>query len=80
MNSIMFSSLKVNAVFVNIFGGIVRCDEIARGIIAAAKEINIRVPIVVRLQGVSVLYSTVLRTYIVLAFVTIVHSCPVRDL
>ena len=37
--------------FVNIFGGIVRCDEIARGIIAAAQEINITVPIVVRLQG-----------------------------
>ena len=36
--------------FVNIFGGIVRCDEIARGIIAAAQEINITVPIVVRLQ------------------------------
>ena len=43
---------KVNAVFVNIFGGIVRCDEIARGIIAAAQEINITVPIVVRLQGI----------------------------
>ena len=42
---------QVNAVFVNIFGGIVRCDEIARGIIAAAQEINITVPIVVRLQG-----------------------------
>ena len=37
--------------FVNIFGGIVRCDEIARVIIAAAQEINITVPIVVRLQG-----------------------------
>ena len=37
--------------FVNIFGGIVRCDEITRGIIAAAQEINITVPIVVRLQG-----------------------------
>ena len=42
---------QVNAVFVNIFVGIVRCDEIARGIIAAAQEINITVPIVVRLQG-----------------------------
>ena len=53
--------LQVNAVFVNIFGGIVRCDEIARGIIAAAQEINITVPIVVRLQGTShMLYFLVL--------------------
>jgi succinyl-CoA synthetase beta subunit len=36
---------------VNIFGGIVRCDLIANGIIAAAKNMNIQVPIVVRLQG-----------------------------
>ncbi|CAI7999325.1 Succinate--CoA ligase [ADP-forming] subunit beta, mitochondrial [Geodia barretti] len=48
---IFHSDHNVNAVFVNIFGGIVRCDEIARGIIAAAQEINITVPIVVRLQG-----------------------------
>ena len=47
----LLSFSQVNAVFVNIFGGIVRCDEIARGIIAAAQEINITVPIVVRLQG-----------------------------
>jgi succinyl-CoA synthetase beta subunit len=50
---IFHSDHNVNAVFVNIFGGIVRCDEIARGIIAAAQEINITVPIVVRLQGPS---------------------------
>lgn len=42
---------NVNAIFVNIFGGIIRCDEIAKGIVAAAKESNLRIPIVVRLQG-----------------------------
>ena len=52
-------SFQVNAVFVNIFGGIVRCDEIARGIIAAAQEINMRVPIVVRLQGLCVYTSII---------------------
>lgn len=36
----------------NIFGGIIRCDEIAKGIVAAANEINIRTPIVIRLQGI----------------------------
>ena len=38
----------------NIFGGIIRCDEIAKGIVAAARECNMRIPIVVRLQGMSV--------------------------
>ncbi len=44
----------VRAIFVNIFGGIMRCDIIAEGIIAAAKEINLKVPLVVRLQGTNV--------------------------
>lgn len=42
---------NVNAIFVNIFGGIIRCDEIAKGIVSAATELNIRTPIVIRLQG-----------------------------
>ena len=46
------SWLQVRAIFVNIFGGIIRCDEIAKGIVAAANEINIRTPIVIRLQGI----------------------------
>merc|ERR1719341_19331 len=41
---------KVNALLVNIFGGIMRCDVIAEGIIAAARELNLSTPIVVRLQ------------------------------
>lgn len=45
---------KVQAILVNIFGGIMRCDVIANGIINAAKEIGIRKPIVIRLQGTNV--------------------------
>merc|ERR1719228_1204429 len=45
---------KVNAIMVNIFGGIMRCDVIAEGIIAAARELNLATPIVVRLQGTKV--------------------------
>ncbi|XP_040566502.1 succinate--CoA ligase [ADP-forming] subunit beta, mitochondrial [Lepeophtheirus salmonis] len=45
---------KVHAIMVNIFGGIMRCDVIAEGIIAAAKELKLSTPIVVRLQGTNV--------------------------
>lgn len=42
---------KVTAIFVNIFGGIVRCDHIAQGLISVVKDMNLSIPIVVRLQG-----------------------------
>ena len=42
---------EVKAILVNIFGGIVRCDLVAEGVVAAAREIGVQVPIVVRLQG-----------------------------
>lgn len=45
------SDPKVTAIFVNIFGGIVRCDAIAQGLIAVVKDMNLRTPIVARLQG-----------------------------
>ena len=45
---------NVRAVFVNIFGGIMKCDTIARGIVAAAGEIGIDVPLIVRLEGTNV--------------------------
>jgi len=45
---------KVKAILVNIFGGIMRCDVIAQGIIEAAKKINLKVPVVVRLAGTNV--------------------------
>jgi len=44
----------LEAILVNIFGGIVRCDEIAEGIIAAVKEVGVEVPVVVRLEGTNV--------------------------
>ncbi len=51
---IIMSDPNVKAVLVNIFGGIMRCDIIAEGIIAAAKDVGIKVPLVVRLQGTNV--------------------------
>jgi len=42
---------NVKAILVNIFGGIMRCDVIAKGIVAAAREVNLKVPLVVRLEG-----------------------------
>ncbi|AXI84556.1 ADP-forming succinate--CoA ligase subunit beta [Xylella taiwanensis] len=51
---LILSSNKVKAIFVNIFGGIVRCDMIAEGIIAAIKEVGVKVPVIVRLEGTNV--------------------------
>jgi Succinyl-CoA synthetase, beta subunit len=48
---IILSDDKVKGILVNIFGGIVRCDLIAEGIIAAVQEVGIEIPIVVRLEG-----------------------------
>ena len=48
---IILSDDRVQAILVNIFGGIVRCDLIAEGIIAAVKEVGVEVPVVVRLEG-----------------------------
>lgn len=42
---------KVTAIFVNIFGGIVRCDDIAKGLVAVTKNMKLKIPLVVRLQG-----------------------------
>jgi succinyl-CoA synthetase beta subunit len=51
---LILSSDKVRCILVNIFGGIVRCDLIAEGIIAAVKEVGLKIPVVVRLQGTNV--------------------------
>jgi len=48
---IILSDENVKAVFINIFGGIVRCDLIAEGVIGAVEEIGVKVPVVVRLEG-----------------------------
>jgi succinyl-CoA synthetase beta subunit len=44
----------VRGIFVNIFGGIMKCDTIAEGVIAAVKQVGLRVPLVVRLEGTNV--------------------------
>ena len=48
---IMLGNPKVKAILVNIFGGIMRCDTIAQGVIAACKAVNLNVPLVVRMKG-----------------------------
>jgi succinyl-CoA synthetase beta subunit len=51
---IILKSPKVKGIFVNIFGGIMRCDIVASGVVAAAKELGLSVPLVVRLEGTNV--------------------------
>ena len=51
---LILSSDKVRCILINIFGGIVRCDMIAEGIIAAVKEVGLTIPVVVRLEGTNV--------------------------
>ena len=51
---LILASDQVEAILVNIFGGIVRCDEIAEGIIQAVREVGVKVPVVVRLEGTNV--------------------------
>jgi len=51
---LLLSDHAVKAVFVNIFGGILRCDTLATGVVAAARELNVKHPIVVRMEGTNV--------------------------
>ena len=51
---IILSDPKVEGILVNIFGGIMRCDVIAEGVVAAAREVSLNVPLVVRLEGTNV--------------------------
>jgi succinyl-CoA synthetase beta subunit len=51
---ILLSDKNVRAVLINIFGGILRCDTLATGVVAAARELNVAVPIVVRMEGTNV--------------------------
>ena len=51
---IILSDKNVKGILINIFGGIMRCDVLARGVVEAAKEINLSVPLVVRLAGTNV--------------------------
>ena len=51
---ILMADTNVKAVLINIFGGILRCDVLAQGVIAAVKELGVRVPIVIRMEGTNV--------------------------
>jgi succinyl-CoA synthetase beta subunit len=51
---ILLSDKNVRAVLINIFGGILRCDTLATGVVAAARDLNVQVPIVVRMEGTNV--------------------------
>jgi succinyl-CoA synthetase beta subunit len=51
---ILMSDAGVRAVFINIFGGILRCDVLATGVVAAAKELHLNVPVVIRMEGTNV--------------------------
>lgn len=51
---ILLSDPNVKAVLINIFGGILRCDTLATGVVNAARELNIKIPIVVRMEGTNV--------------------------
>ena len=51
---IMLRNAKLQAILINIFGGIMKCDVIAEGVVAAARQVRLRVPLVVRLEGTNV--------------------------
>jgi succinyl-CoA synthetase beta subunit len=51
---ILLTDKNVKAVLINIFGGILRCDTLATGVVAAARDLHIAVPIVVRMEGTNV--------------------------
>jgi succinyl-CoA synthetase beta subunit len=51
---ILLSDPEVRAVFINIFGGILRCDVLATGVVSAAKDLHVKVPVVVRMEGTNV--------------------------
>ena len=51
---ILTSDPEVKGVFINIFGGILRCDVLASGVVAAARDLNLKLPVVVRMEGTNV--------------------------
>ena len=57
---IILADKNVKAVLINIFGGIVRCDRVATGVVEAAKKVNITIPIVIRLAGTNAEEATVI--------------------
>ena len=67
---IILSDPKVEAILVNIFGGIMNCATLAEGIIDAAKEVEIQVPLVVRMEGTNVEKAKALLEHSKLAIIT----------
>ena len=51
---ILLSDASVRAIFINIFGGILRCDVLAEGVVQAARDVGLKVPLVVRMEGTNV--------------------------
>ena len=51
---ILLSDVNVKAILINIFGGILRCDTLANGVVAAARELDVKIPIVIRMEGTNV--------------------------
>jgi succinyl-CoA synthetase beta subunit len=51
---ILSSDSSVKAVFINVFGGILRCDRLAEGLIAAVRKLGLKMPVVVRMEGTNV--------------------------
>jgi succinyl-CoA synthetase beta subunit len=51
---ILVSDPKVKAVFINIFGGILRCDTLAKGLVEAISEVEVKFPLVIRMEGTNV--------------------------
>jgi succinyl-CoA synthetase beta subunit len=51
---ILISDASVRAVFINIFGGILRCDVLATGVVDAARELQLKIPVVIRMEGTNV--------------------------
>lgn len=73
---IILSDENVKAVLINIFGGIVRCDRVANGVVQAVKELGLEVPVVVRLQGTN---AEEARTILRESGVSIIPAVSMKD-
>jgi succinyl-CoA synthetase beta subunit len=73
---LIVSDDKVKAILVNIFGGIVRCDLIAEGIIKAVKEVGVDLPVVVRLEGTNVDEG---RALLAQSGLSVIAACSLAD-
>ena len=73
---IILSDKNVKAVLINIFGGIVRCDRVANGVVQAVKELGLEVPVVVRLQGTN---AEEARTILRESGVSIIPAVSMKD-